>query len=150
MLEHGGNLRDAARRFGRGDWLDLSTGLNPRWYPAPALADAVWHRLPESDPALAAAAADFYGAPLPLLPVAGTQAAIQALPRMRTASRVVVAAPSYAEHAHQWAQHGHAMCQTPHAQLGEALDRCDVMVVCNPNNPTGARIAPALPSAVDG
>ncbi len=144
MLEHGGNLHDAARRFGRAhaDWLDLSTGINPRGYPAPPLAPAAWHRLPEADPQLALAAARFYGAPL-MLPVAGTQAAIQALPRLRAASRVVVAAPSYAEHAHHWAMHGHNLLQAGYDGLEEALDSCDVMVVCNPNNPTGARVAPA-------
>ncbi|MFM9433245.1 cobalamin biosynthesis protein CobC [Janthinobacterium sp. CG_23.3] len=141
MLEHGGNLRDAARRFGRAaeDWLDLSTGINPRWYPPPPLAGNAWHRLPEADPALARAAAAFYGAPL-MLPVAGTQAAIQALPRLRPPSRVVVAAPSYAEHAHHWALHGHNMRQIAYADLDAAVGDCDVMVVCNPNNPTGASV----------
>ena len=141
MLEHGGNLRDAARRFGRDDWLDLSTGINPHWYPVPALAGNAWHRLPEADPALARAAAQYYDAPL-MLPVAGTQAAIQALPRLRPRSRVVVAAPSYAEHAHHWGRHGHSMRQVPYAELDAALPDCDVMVVCNPNNPTGATVPP--------
>ena len=146
MLEHGGNLRDAALRFGRPlpDWLDLSTGINPQPYPVPALAVDVWHRLPENDPALALAACAYYGAPL-MLPVAGTQAAIQALPRLRAlsnrSSRVTVAAPSYAEHAHHWAQHGHAMRQVPYAELDAEVDGCDVLVVCNPNNPTGATVA---------
>ena len=143
MLEHGGNLRDATLRFGRDDWLDLSTGINPQWYPVPALADNAWHRLPEADPALSIAAAEYYGAPQ-MLPVAGTQAAIQALPRMRAPSRVVVAAPSYAEHAHHWSQHGHQLRQIPYADLHAAVDDCDVMVICNPNNPTGAMIAPEL------
>ena len=144
MLEHGGNLHDAARRFDipRADWLDLSTGINPRGYPAPAPAPDAWQRLPEADPQLALAAAQFYGAPL-MLPVAGTQAAIQALPRLRAPSRVVVAAPSYAEHAHHWALHGHRLRQVAYDGLEEAIDSCDVMVVCNPNNPTGARVAPA-------
>lgn len=143
MLEHGGNLRDAARQFGRPleDWLDLSTGINPQHYPAPQLASNSWHRLPETDPQLALAAAAFYGAPR-MLAVAGTQAAIQALPRLRPPSRVVVAAPSYAEHAHHWALHGHAMRQLPYAQLESALPDCDVLVVCNPNNPTGAMVPP--------
>lgn len=147
MLEHGGNLNDAMRRFGhaREDWLDLSTGINPHWYPAPPLADNAWHRLPEAGGALVDAATSYYRAPL-MLPVAGTQAAIQALPRLRRSlcspSRVVVAAPSYAEHAHHWAQHGHVMRQVPYAELDGALDDCDVMVVCNPNNPTGATVAP--------
>lgn len=141
MLEHGGNLRDAAKRFGRDDWLDLSTGINPRWYPAPAVADHAWHRLPEPDPALTEAAQAFYGAPL-MLPVAGTQAAIQALPRLRKPSRVAVSAPSYAEHAHHWAGHGHAMTLTPYQALGDAVTHNDVVVVVNPNNPTGA-VVPA-------
>ena len=34
MLEHGGNLHDAIRRYGRprAEWLDLSTGINPVSY----------------------------------------------------------------------------------------------------------------------
>jgi cobalamin biosynthetic protein CobC len=141
MLEHGGNLRAAATLFGGADWIDLSTGLNPHGYPAPVLAADAWHRLPELDPGLVAAAARYYGAPS-LLAVAGTQAAIQALPALRPPSRVVVAAPSYAEHAHHWSMHGHTMTEVPYADLEAALPQCDVLVLCNPNNPTGATIAP--------
>lgn len=155
MLEHGGNLREAALRFNRplSDWLDLSTGINPQPYPVPELAPHSWHRLPENDPALALAACAYYNAPA-VLPVAGTQAVIQALPRLRLMShgpsRITVAAPSYAEHAHHWAQHGHQLQQVPYAALDTALDAaidteenpCEVLVVCNPNNPTGASIAP--------
>jgi cobalamin biosynthetic protein CobC len=136
MLEHGGKLREAAQRYGRSDWLDLSTGLNPNGYPAPALATDAWHRLPERDPALDAAARRYYGAPH-MLAVAGTQAAIQALPRLRAPSRVAVSSPSYAEHLHHWSQHGHRTSALPYAGLGAALASADVMVVCNPNNPTG-------------
>jgi len=144
MLEHGGNLRAAVQAFGRpvADWLDLSAGLNPHWYRAPALPGNAWHRLPEVDDALLHAACAFYGAPH-LLAVAGTQAAIQALPRLRAPSRVVVAAPSYAEHAHHWRQHGHSMREVAYADLDAALDSCDVLVVCNPNNPTGATVPAA-------
>jgi cobalamin biosynthetic protein CobC len=141
MLEHGGNLREAVQRFGRPleDWLDLSAGLNPHWYPVPPVPGIAWHRLPEADPALAQAAADYYGAPA-MLPVAGTQAAIQALPRLRPPSRIVVAAPSYAEHAFHWSQHGHRLREVAYDALETALPDCDVMVVCNPNNPTGASV----------
>lgn len=145
MLPHGGNLREAAARFGRPfeNWLDLSTGINPQPYPVPALGASDWHRLPEPDHELIAAATACYGAPA-LLPVAGTQAAIQGLPRLRAASRVVVAAPSYAEHAHCWARAGHAVCEVAFDRLGDAVSDCDVMVVCNPNNPTGAMVAPEI------
>lgn len=136
MLEHGGKLREAAARFGNHDWLDLSTGVNPRGYPAPPLSADIWHRLPETDPALASAASQFYGAPA-VLPVAGSQAAIAALPRLRPPGRVTVAAPSYAEHAHHWSGHGHAMREVDYASLEQAVDQSDVLVLCNPNNPTG-------------
>lgn len=144
MLEHGGNLRAAAAAFGRplGSWLDLSAGLNPHWYRAPAPPDQAWHRLPEVDDALLHAACAFYGAPQ-LLAVAGTQAAIQALPQLRAPSRLVVAAPSYAEHAHHWSRHGHSMREVAYADLDAAVDTCDVLVVCNPNNPTGALVPAA-------
>ncbi|WP_332879607.1 threonine-phosphate decarboxylase CobD [Massilia sp. S19_KUP03_FR1] len=144
MLEHGGNLRAAARAFGRpvDDWLDLSAGLNPHWYRAPPLSANAWHRLPEVDDALLHAARAFYGAPQ-LLAVPGTQAAIQALPQLRAPSRVVVAAPSYAEHAHHWGRHGHSLREVAYADLEAAVDTCDVLVVCNPNNPTGALVPAA-------
>jgi cobalamin biosynthetic protein CobC len=147
MLEHGGNLREAQRQFGghRGgdDWIDLSTGINPVGYPAPPLALDAWQRLPEPDPALVDAACAYYGAPS-MLPVAGTQAAIQALPRLRAPSRVTVAAPSYAEHAHHWSQHGHTLRLAGYPMLDAAVGNSDVVVVCNPNNPTGAQVPPAV------
>jgi len=142
MLEHGGKLRDAIARFGGGDWIDLSTGINPIGYPAPNPSADAWQRLPEPDPALVRAACAYYGA-ADLLPVAGTQAAIQALPRLRAPSRVSVAAPSYAEHGHHWSRHGHVARQVPYALLDDAVRRSDVVVVCNPNNPTGDTVAPA-------
>jgi cobalamin biosynthetic protein CobC len=139
MPEHGGNLRDAARLYGRADWLDLSAGLNPHWYPVPELPGNAWHRLPEPDPELAAAACRYYGAPR-MLAVAGTQAAIQALPRLRPPSRIAVSSPSYAEHAHHWSRHGHTARPVSYDALAAAVDSSDVVVVCNPNNPTGATV----------
>ncbi|MNR79845.1 Threonine-phosphate decarboxylase [compost metagenome] len=145
MLEHGGNLHDAILRYGRprAEWLDLSTGINPQAYPVPQLSPDAWHRLPEPSTALLQAAQSYYGAPQ-LLPVAGTQAAIQALPRLRAQSRVVIAAPSYAEHSYQWRQAGHEVREVAYAELEAQVDNCDVLSVCNPNNPTGERIAPEV------
>jgi cobalamin biosynthetic protein CobC len=145
VIAHGGNLRRAMAQYGgqASDWMDLSTGINPHAYPAPPIAPDAWHRLPEPDTGLVDAACAYYGAPV-LLPVAGTQAAIQALPRLRAHSRVAVVSPTYAEHALRWREAGHAVTEIAPADIEVYLDHCDVLVVCNPNNPTGHRVKPEM------
>ena len=46
MRDHGGNLDAAVARFGAGDWIDLSTGINRRPWPLPPLEAEVWRHLP--------------------------------------------------------------------------------------------------------
>ena len=144
MLEHGGALRAAAARYRipLGDWLDLSTGINPDGWPVPTIPATVWQRLPEPDDELAAAATAYYGS-ANVLPVAGSQAAIQALPLLRESGRVGVLSPTYAEHAHAWRQAGHRVELLAAEGLDAALDRLDALVAVNPNNPTGVRFPPA-------
>ena len=138
MLEHGGRLLRAAReyRIAPDKWLDLSTGISPRAWPVPPIPPRAWHRLPEDDDGLIEAARDYYGAP-DLLPVAGSQAAIQALPRLRARSRVGVIAPGYAEHAHAWRQAGHEVELLAAARLLDADAAFDVVILIHPNNPGG-------------
>lgn len=140
MLEHGGRLLRAAQRYGiaPADWLDLSTGINPEAWPVPAIPARAWHRLPEDDDGLVAVAREYYGA-AESLAVAGSQAAIQALPWLRARSRVGVLAPGYAEHAHAWRQAGHAVELRSGEELFEQAGRYDVIVLIHPNNPGGDR-----------
>ena len=141
MLEHGGRQREAARRYGipEGRWLDLSTGINPLGWPVPPLPAEVWRRLPEPDDGLLEAARDYYGA-AELLPVAGSQAAIQLLPRLYRPSRVALLAPAYAEHERAWREAGHEVTLLDQSPDDAALDRFDGVVVVNPNNPSGRLI----------
>ena len=153
MLEHGGNLRDAIRQFHypKHAWIDLSAGLNPHFYTIPdhTIEASNWHRLPEPSDELLCLAKAYYQCEH-ILPIAGSQAAIQALPRMLAHGllpippmrRVVISAPSYAEHVFQWrqVQQFHVM-EAAYNDLATAIDEADVMVICNPNNPTGAMIA---------
>lgn len=135
MLEHGGKLLAAAARYRieAADWLDLSTGINPAGWPVPAVPPEVWQRLPETEDGLLDAAAAYYGCSS-VLPVAGSQAAIQALPRLRAACRVGVPHPAYAEHAHAWHAAGHAVVAW---DAGHNIDALDVLVLVHPNNPSG-------------
>ncbi|RFA26842.1 threonine-phosphate decarboxylase [Alkalilimnicola ehrlichii] len=143
MLEHGGQVKAAAARYGiaEADWLDLSTGINPRGYPVPPLTAAVWNRLPEADAELQASAAAYYQTTAPLA-VPGSQSALQLLPRLRASSRVGVLAPTYNEHAAAWHRAGHTVVELPDlAAADAALPTLDVLIAVNPNNPTG-RVIP--------
>jgi cobalamin biosynthesis protein CobC len=139
---HGGALDEARRRYPRAPepWLDLSTGINPIPYPVPSLAPELWTRLPlaSEDHDLRRIAAVRYGAADPgmIASAPGTQALIQIIPRLMAPSRVAVLGPTYAEHLMAWAREGH--------EAREVLDLADadadVVVVVNPNNPTGRLI----------
>ncbi len=144
MLEHGGRLKQAAKRYGIPieAWLDLSTGINPKGWPVPSLPSSTWARLPEDDDELEQVARAYYGTEH-LLPVAGSQAAIQALPHLRATCFVSVLTPAYAEHAHVWRQAGHTVMHVTAEQVIDAVPRSDVLVLIHPNNPTGATFAAA-------
>lgn len=139
-------MRAAAQRYDRPlqEWLDLSTGINPHGYPVPALDTLCWRRLPEDEDELEAAACDCYGA-AHALPVPGSQAAIQLLPRLLPAGRVLMLTPSYEEHARAWLGAGHEVHRLPVTVAEHALEdvaqSCAAVLLCQPNNPTGTSFA---------
>ena len=138
---HGGRLHEAARRWGIpvSDWLDLSTGISPWAWPVPALPESVWRRLPEDDDGLGGLCRQWLTVPeaAGCLPVPGSQAALQLLPRLRSVSRVGVPSPGYREHALAWQREGHSVVPLAAEQIDAALPDLDVLVCINPNNPTG-------------
>jgi cobalamin biosynthetic protein CobC len=144
MLEHGGRLRKAALEYGiaEAEWLDLSSGLAPWPFPVPQIPLRAWARLPETDDGLEQAACDYYGA-AQVLPVAGSQMAIQLLPRLRRAGKVGVLSPCYAEHAEAWRRNGYIVREVLEQEVDFYLDSLDVLVVVNPNNPTGLSLTPS-------
>jgi cobalamin biosynthesis protein CobC len=146
LIAHGGALSAASRRYGCpvSDWLDLSTGINPRGYPVPPLSADCWRRLPEDEDGLEEAAADYYGAPRALaLAVPGSQRAIELLPTLFLPGRVLVLAPSYEEHAAAWHRAGHELNLLAAGDAENGLETaaagCDTVLLCHPNNPTGQR-----------
>ncbi|CAI8814293.1 threonine-phosphate decarboxylase CobD [Pseudomonas sp. P5_152] len=143
MLEHGGRLRKAALHYGiaEADWLDLSSGLAPWPWDIPPIPARAWARLPETEDGLEQAARQYYGA-TQLLPVAGSQMAIQLLPRLRRAGKVGVLSPCYAEHAEAWRRNGYIVREVLEQEVEFFIDNLDVLVVVNPNNPTGLSLTP--------
>ncbi len=138
MLEHGGRLREAADYWNipLDDWVDLSTGIAPWPYPVSIEAGA-WRRLPEDGDGLEAAAAAYYGHPAPL-PLPGSQAAIQWLPRLLPVGRAAVPIPGYGEYAPALRAAGHEVIELPPAGLARSDAR--IILLGRPNNPEGSSL----------
>ncbi|HUD29804.1 MAG TPA: threonine-phosphate decarboxylase CobD [Novosphingobium sp.] len=140
FLHHGGRLDAAAQAFGGepGEWLDLSTGLNPLPWPLDRAPAADWHALP--DPAalaaLEAGAARHFGAdPALTCAVPGSETALRLLAAMLALpGRALV--PAYRTHAE-------AFTRSRPIGFGEVPGEGEVVVLANPNNPDGLLRPPA-------
>lgn len=145
MLDHGGKLRSAADRYGipLSQWLDLSTGINPLGWPVPELSNETWRRLPEDEDDLEKVACAYYGCDV-LLPVAGSQAALQRIPELRPPGRVGILTPGYSEHPAAWTGAGHEMICLAAGEIENAIDHLDVLLLSQPNNPDGQLFSPMV------
>ena len=132
-MDHGGGVDAAVKRWGgvRSDWLDLSTGINPRPYPVPAFDDDVWTALPDAGAfaALEGAARDFWHVPesAAVLAASGASALIALIPTLVSAGRVAIIGPTYNEYGRAFRTYGW--------EVGEGSP--DAVVVVHPNNPDG-------------
>lgn len=142
MRDHGGDLDRAIARYGPGDWIDLSTGINRRHWPVGAIADSAWTGLPmRADQArlLDAARQAWLVAPENAgVALAGAQAAIQMMPSLRPPGQAGVLVPTYNEYAACLAAQG---WQLRECKDLAALRGADLAVVVNPNNPDGRRFS---------
>ena len=145
LNHHGGKLKSAAEKYGisLSEWLDLSTGINPNGWPVPTLPTEVWSRLPEAEDGLQQAAIEYYDANN-CLPIPGSQTAIQLLPQLFSQSiksrlTVGIIRPTYNEHEHAWSKNGHLVIPLSIDRdiIEKIIDRLDVLIVVNPNNPSG-------------
>ncbi len=131
--DHGGGLDAAVGQYGgkRGDWLDLSTGINPVPYPVPHLTSDAWTTLPDSGALdlLTARARAFWNIPsdAAVLATAGASAPIAQLPRLVKAGRVAIPGPTYNEHGAAFRAAGWTLDD----------DGGDALVAVHPNNPDG-------------
>lgn len=152
MIKHGGDLLQIARRYGGkiDQWVDLSTGVSPYTYPVSDLPISVWNQLPQENDGLEVAAKNYYQSPEEPLAVAGSQAAIMLLPdtvKQFLGGRTgVVALPKvgYKEHQHAWCKNRSGseidaweVIWYDDRPSSEQIKQCDVVVIINPNNPTG-------------
>jgi len=143
MRDHGGNIDWAMQNWGGdpSDWIDLSTGINREPWPVPALTKDAWTALPTKAAMshLKDVAAATYHTKAEILPLAGAQAAIQMLPRLRSGRVARILSPTYNEHK---ACAQAAGWQVEDVSDLEALKGADLAIVVNPNNPDGQQHDP--------
>ncbi|WP_260260302.1 threonine-phosphate decarboxylase [Vibrio intestinalis] len=142
MLHHGGRLAAIAAQYqsNPSEWLDVSTGISPFNYPVGTIPEHAWHRLPEEEDGLLEAAQRYYGFDS-LLPVAGSQAAIQALPEIIEAKlgrkgKVLLPSVGYQEHRYAWQKQDWQIEEYIGVPAQQQLANCDALLVINPNNPS--------------
>lgn len=139
--DHGGGLDAAMAQFGglRGDWIDLSTGINPTPYPLPEIPARFWQALPDSGDqiALKAAARQFWSIPdnAAIVAASGVSALIAALPRLAKPATVGITQPTYNEHAASFAAFGWDVNTRLAHPPEQAPAQANVYV--HPNNPDG-------------
>ncbi len=147
---HGGALNSATKKYQikKSDWLDLSTGINPNGWPVPEIPTAVYNRLPETDDGLIECAQDYYQNP-DLITIAGSQEAIQLIPKVLselnlipTRPRVGLVTPAYAEHEFSWQLARAEIMHLTSDNIENHLPELNVLVLINPNNPSGHLYSP--------
>lgn len=132
-VDHGGDIIAASVRYDIAveQWIDLSTATNPEPYPLCPIDAQAFQKLPYLMPALAEQAAAFYGS-AELLPIPGTQAAIQHLPQCLKSYPVLLPATGYQEHAFHWCQAGVGVAFYPSFELAAAENAIDAAIDDNP------------------
>ncbi len=145
QLKHGGNLIFELNARGiRCDnyesWLDLSTGVSPFSYPIPKISEKAWRELPQIDDEFYQIVSKYYGSN-DFLVTAGSQAIIKLLPELiisrKAQHRVFIPRVGYKEHLKAWQRHEVKIESYHKLPDLESLEKNDVLVVINPNNPTG-------------
>ena len=143
---HGGGLETAKRHFGDGDWIDLSTGINPRPWPGAAEMTFDWQRLPDP-PALArleAVAASYFGvAAQHVCAVPGTEIGLRLVGSLIGGPAQHVA-PGYRTH-------GDMIAGSMAIDGTAAQNSAGNLILANPNNPDGRTIdADRVRALLDG
>jgi len=161
-LVHGGQLQQVAQQYARpiAEWLDLSTGISPSSYPIPSIPTHIWQQLPQPTPSLIVAAKHYYGTDN-IVATSGSQAVIKQLPSIfkqhvaeqfisepliaqqliaensTDTSTVWLPQVGYKEHERAWREQGFAIQQYTQLPTSTQLTAHCIVVVINPNNPTG-------------
>jgi cobalamin biosynthesis protein CobC len=144
FAHHGGRLGAARVAYSQAPqpWIDLSTGINPRSYPAPRARGVTLNRLPDTGElsrleAMAAAAFGVADAQR-VVATGGTEPALRLLPFVvEGIAAAAVAGPTYGSHVDGWGKAGVPSRVVADSELDVAIGDRTAVIVVNPNNPDG-------------
>ncbi|MET0534669.1 MAG: threonine-phosphate decarboxylase CobD [Steroidobacter sp.] len=146
FAHHGGRLCVARSLFPNvpQPWIDLSTGINPHWYPAPCASAHERNRLPEPTELArleAVAAATFnVDDPARVVATGGTENVLRLLPYVLKLPSAVIAGPTYGSHADAWQRAGASVRSVVDSELSANAETGSALTIVNPNNPDGRLI----------
>lgn len=129
---HGGGIEAARRHFGSGDWIDLSTGINPHPWPIDAATSYDWQRLPDPEALsrLESVAASYFGVDARhVCAVPGSEIGLR-LTGALVGDRARHIAPSYRTH-------GEMVADSAPIDPEAARGHDGTLILANPNNPDG-------------
>lgn len=133
---HGGGLDAAKRRFGDGDWIDLSTGINPQPWPGAAGMTFDWRRLPDPEhlARLERVAAGYFGVdPRHVCAVPGSEIGLRVVGALIGGGTRHVT-PGYRTH-------GAMVAGSVATRWADTRDEDGSLILANPNNPDGRVMA---------
>ena len=138
MKEHGGDLDRAVMKFGgkKSEWIDLSTGINPNFYPVNSIENIDIHTLPSKDDIknLIDVARKFYNTNGFLNVLSGAQAAINLLPYLFPSRDVSIIEPTYNEYNQTFLNTNWKVNIVHNLKK---MEGSTIAIICNPNNPDG-------------
>lgn len=138
MKEHGGDLDRAVMKFGgkKSEWIDLSTGINPNFYPVNSIENIDIHTLPSKDDIknLIDVARKFYNTNGFLNVLSGAQAAINLLPYLFSSGDVSIIEPTYNEYKQTFLNTNWKVNIVHNLKK---MEGSKIAIICNPNNPDG-------------
>lgn len=156
ICKHGGNLRQISEKSGlsRSELVDFSANINPLGFPewlrpliSSQLSDLMHYPDPEAVELTSAIAEANEATPSQVLVANGASELLHLLPQVVRPKRVVLPVPSYVEYANSVSQAGLAVELFPLSaadgfrlcpeHLAEVLVPGDMVVIGQPNNPTG-------------
>ena len=129
---HGGGIAAAKRQFGKDDWIDLSTGINPHPWPGAAAMAFDWRGLPAPDALarLEAAAAACFGVDARYVcAVPGSEIGLRLTGALIGGGARHIA-PSYRTHGEMAAESAPITREAAQSHDG-------TLILANPNNPDG-------------